>query len=357
MGKIKIRVPSYLKDFKCKCGECRHVCCGGWLIPLSEREYFSLAGLKCSDRLRKQLDSAFLLSDMPEPDEYGFIKDGENGKCPLVDCDGYCSLQRECGEDVIPSVCRLYPRCVRMWKCPEVVCSGSCEKTVELIVEGGDKLEYIEREYSGYMPQMPYDIEYKDEIREKCLCLIAENGKTVKEKIKNIGAVCGSTALDIVDSSTEFVLNLMNELVRVLGKNNPSLVHAGRECLNFISENAECGGETEFFEKCERDYKSILPQYEKYYEGILLNHIFYECFPFADSAGTVQQAFTSFSVLYLMLHFSSVCHTVKAEKTGQNVVDAFCDSTGELFRCAEHSSFYKNARIVYDAVKRAFKPS
>ncbi len=344
-----------MKNFKCKCGNCRRVCCGGWLIPISEKEYFRLLGLKCSAGLRKRLDSAFLPSPSPDPDEYGFINDGKNGKCPLVDAEGYCSLQRECGEGAIPAVCRLYPRCVRMWKCPEVVCSGSCEKTVELIVGDGMRLEYIEREYNGYIPPRPHDIEYKDEVREKCMLLMSNCAETVKERIADIGRACGSDTPNIVYADIEFVLMLMNELVRVLGESNPSLVHSGVECLSFISENAEKSGEAAFFKACENEYKKILPHYEEYYAGLLLNHIFYECFPFADSSATPQRAFTSFSVLYLMMHFSSVCHVVRANESGENVVNAFCDSTAELFRCAEHSSFYKNVCIVYNVVMNKYK--
>lgn len=353
MESITIRTPSYLKDFKCKCGECRHVCCGGWLIPLSEREYFSLSSLKCSRRLRKNIDRALTMSPMPDPDEYGFLRDGEDGRCPMVDTEGYCSLQRECGEESIPRVCKMYPRCVRMWSCAEVVCSNSCEKTVELLMQGEKlKFECISREYGGYVPKKPYDIEYKDGIREKCLDIMSGEG-SVRDRVERIAQLCTGTACGIVYSELDFVLFLMGELVSVLGESNPSLVKAGRECIEFLNKGEKTPAE--LFILSEEIYKTVMPEHEKYYEAILLNHIFYENFPFSDSACTPEFAAVSFSVLYLMLHFSCVCHTLAAYEGRRDIKTAFCDCVADLFRCVEHSSFYKNARIVYNGAVKKYK--
>lgn len=36
---MKIRVPSYFKDFKCIASECEDTCCAGWEIVIDQETY------------------------------------------------------------------------------------------------------------------------------------------------------------------------------------------------------------------------------------------------------------------------------------------------------------------------------
>ena len=107
------------------------MCCGGWGITVSDAKYFSLLGLECSEKTRRILDCALAPADDPSPERYAVMKPSYEGKCRLIDENGLCSLQVECGEGVLPAVCRMYPR---SYTDEHAVCSASCERTVELLM-------------------------------------------------------------------------------------------------------------------------------------------------------------------------------------------------------------------------------
>ena len=122
----------YYDKFKCKCGDCRHVCCGGWGITVSDGEYFRLLGLDCPPELRSSLDVALAMVDDPSPERFAVMKPSYTGKCRLINDAGLCSLQIACGEEVLPAVCRTYPRSITD---THAGCSASCERVVELLMK------------------------------------------------------------------------------------------------------------------------------------------------------------------------------------------------------------------------------
>ena len=121
----------YYDKFKCKCGDCRSVCCGGWGITVSDEEYFRLIGLDCPAELRYILDCALAVVDDPCPERYAMMKPSYTGKCRLINEEGLCSLQIACGEEVLPAVCRMYPRSLTE---NHAGCSASCERVVEMLM-------------------------------------------------------------------------------------------------------------------------------------------------------------------------------------------------------------------------------
>lgn len=63
--------------------------------------------------LRRQLDCGLRPVDRPDADEYARFTPRYDGDCPMRMPDGRCSLHAELGEDVLPDICRLYPRGIR----------------------------------------------------------------------------------------------------------------------------------------------------------------------------------------------------------------------------------------------------
>ena len=133
----------YFSKFACKCGDCRHACCKGWKIAVSENEYFRLIGLECSERLHEKLESAFCIPDFPTTGRYRMIEPDWLGQCHMLDTDGLCMLQKECGEGVLPEVCRVYPRSYKNENGNlQACCSSSCERVVEMLMEE-DRLRFV----------------------------------------------------------------------------------------------------------------------------------------------------------------------------------------------------------------------
>ena len=111
---ILIKYADYYPQFACKCGECRDTCCHGWKITISYPEYFRIDALRADPEFDKRIEALLGREDMPEPDLYAHLNKDKNENCLMLDPDGLCSLHRKYGADILPSVCRLYPRSVKM---------------------------------------------------------------------------------------------------------------------------------------------------------------------------------------------------------------------------------------------------
>ena len=107
-------VPDYFPKFACKMGECRHPCCKDWPISISTDDYFRLLSVSCGPAMRERLDNAVRVSLHPTPEAYAQIAPTWAGDCPLHLPDGRCSVHAMLGADALPTICRLYPRGIRV---------------------------------------------------------------------------------------------------------------------------------------------------------------------------------------------------------------------------------------------------
>ena len=96
--KQNMTVPEYYPKFQCKCGSCRSCCCAGWGVSISRDDYFRLESVQCSASLRRRLDRAFFLLPDATPERYAGLSHDWSGRCWLQREDGFCALQRTCGE-------------------------------------------------------------------------------------------------------------------------------------------------------------------------------------------------------------------------------------------------------------------
>lgn len=128
-------VPSYYRKFCCKGGSCRHTCCEGLEVNITEEEYYRLLTLECSPELRRRLDSGVRLNGYADRFRYAQITPDFRGSCHMLNEDGLCQLQKECGFKVLSSVCRYYPRSPRIEDAPECAMADSCEETLELLLQ------------------------------------------------------------------------------------------------------------------------------------------------------------------------------------------------------------------------------
>ena len=126
--------PGYYKHFICKAGGCRHTCCEGFSINITQKEYHRLVGLDCSKELREKLDLALYVLAHPNEYKYACISPTYTGRCRMLDENGLCSLQKECGADILTRVCKYYPRHPVLGAYPECSMSNSCEVTLELFL-------------------------------------------------------------------------------------------------------------------------------------------------------------------------------------------------------------------------------
>jgi len=332
--KVNVEAPEYFRKFRCKCGDCRTVCCQGWRITLSEGEYTRLMQLQCSGELRGILNESFTVFDTPTEARYAFITATEGGKCRIMDREGWCSLHKECGESVQPAVCRLFPRSVKPGDVTEAVCSGACERVIEMLMETDGPLRFVTEtlEVSAAPPDAGMDEEQRSR-RRRCMEIWQEAGVPHTERLSRIGACIGEPYR--ADAAELYAHGLL--LLRELGLHSGSL-HALAERITAWEAPADA----------ESRAKERLPGMERYLENILANHMYFVQFPYAGDGIPPTEAWDGLYGVYALLHAVAV----HAACTGENPEIAFADGIAAALRCAEHTDFYHNAHIVLRGRRR-----
>ena len=223
------RMPDYYPHFACKGGACRATCCRGWDVSLPMDEYFRLLGLDCSPGLRARLDGAFHAADAPSPERYAQISHNWLGDCPMQREDGLCALQCECGETVLPAVCRRYPRGARGLFDRECACSNSCEAVLEMFWDREAPLGFVEGSDGGLFPEAapepePCRAQRYRAIRALCFGTMQNRSLGLAQRLLRIGRM----------------LRALNELGRrPLGAEEASFSEALRRCREIFASDGE----------------------------------------------------------------------------------------------------------------------
>lgn len=334
--------PAYFPKFRCKCGDCRTVCCSGWRITVSEAEYFRMLGLCCSDALRTKMDITLRVSDSPSPEEYAYIVPSQNGNCHLLDENGLCMLHAECGEAFQPAVCRLYPRSIKPGDITEAVCSGSCEKTVEILMDSPRPLPFItvEKETVSAIPPHPPADPVRTERRLRCLELW-QNAQNLPAGFSALAKELGVAECVCFSSASEY-LRYACTLTRVFSRVSISLSDIAEEAFAVLhlslEEDTIPPHAAAAYAQQKETMTRLLPEAERYFFNLITNHMFFVQFPYAEADVDLSGAYDSLCAVYLLLRFLCV-----AGMRETNEKERFADIASAVFRYVEHTDFYRNA--------------
>ena len=289
----------YYKEFKCKCGDCRRVCCGGWGITVSDAEYFRLLGLQCSEELRRRLDVALAPADDPSPERFAIMKPSYTGKCRLINEEGLCSLQIECGEEVLPAVCRMYPRSVTAERAG---CSCSCERVVEMLMR---------EEPLSFSEPLPEPL-------SRYVKAMRDRSAPVSERV-----------IRLVDAALPSGLYyngpvLLSMYAKTLAEHSEFM----RETVVPVTDAYAADAEKLASDSAEFDRR--FPHADEWFENILVNRMFLTGFPSDDPVASVCGLACEYALLRVM--------TLKASSD-----EDFVDRVSELYRYIGHTNFDKNS--------------
>ncbi|MEG2428831.1 MAG: flagellin lysine-N-methylase [Oscillospiraceae bacterium] len=149
----KIIKPSFYDTFACIADKCKANCCTGWRVDVSKNSYELVKKTKMSNEMQEKINKYYKRDKKNVNNAilgYAHIKLREDGACSFLDEQGLCSLQKECGYKVLPTLCQNYPRtCVSQdGKTYEFAIDNSCEAVVSLLLKQKDGIEYISGEMS-----------------------------------------------------------------------------------------------------------------------------------------------------------------------------------------------------------------
>ena len=357
-------VPDYFPGFQCKIGACRHSCCEGWAISVTMPDYFKLLGLPCSAELRRRIDIALHLYDYPTQEKYAQISPRYDGNCGMRLPDGRCGLQAELGEEALSEVCRLYPRGIRTDGGYEASCANSCEAVLERLIHHAAPMEFIripltlkappagERkiffETFGREWQIRHYFIRLMQTRSQTLPVrllilrqaLAEVQKAMNDKDEDgllkilrqtPEANIKENDMDKYASDLHYGLKVAEEMLAEIRARSRSVHDYGEAALRWFGTEAEA---LDQYNLARSRFEALLPNWEIAFEQMLVNHIFFERFPFQDRPMDLEDEFLGFAALYTLLRF--LCFGWLAEHPSEA---AFIDLCAATFRFISHTSF------------------
>ncbi len=357
-------MPDYFPSFRCKMGACRTSCCEGWPISFSLEDYFRLTSEACSDELRRRIDTGVRLSLHPSPDAYAEIAHRWDGNCPLRLPDGRCAVHAELGDGALACVCRLYPRGVRLERGYEVSCANSCEAVVELLFARREPLAFFRREMSFDMPAPQPHLSpaahspREQQVRMWLISLMQERRLSLPKRLIRLGhalrdlegALADDAGLEGLlsrpypletpsfDTSADHLrqgLDTMKALLALLDARSDSLRTYGEAALAYFGTDGESYAR---YQAADAHFAALLPEWEIHIEHLLVNHMFFERFPFQERPESLWDEFLALSAVYALLRFLGLGWLAEREDAA-----SFVDLCAAAFRLIDHTQFDRYA--------------
>ncbi len=324
--------PDYFEDFCCKCGECRSCCCDGWDIAVSREEYFRLIGMECSEELHHKLECAFRIPENPSPGRFRLISSNWLGECPMRDEDGLCMLQKECGEEVLPEICRVYPRSLKQeGELLQACCSNGCEAVVETLMEK-ERLRFRFARLH-VRPELTEDVDVRLLMMGRlCMECLQDRSMPLRRRILEVRRlVCGTEG---ETSGVEAGLQAFEKALPVMDRQ--SLAPYRDVVLALWQDGERYAAQAAAFEES-------FPCWERWMENLLINHMVYMNFPRVDVRMSYAESLKGLCGTWALLRMTCIAHT--ALHPGR---EAFVDAAAAVFRLVEHSSFYYNSHVMLE---------
>ncbi len=327
-------MPDYYIHFMCKMGECRHACCEGWPVSISRDDYFRLLGLECDADLRRRIDCGAHILDHATPERYAQITHKYDGQCHMRMEDGRCAIQATLGEDLLPEVCRLYPRALRTTGHNECSCTASCERVIEMLFFRKEPLSLIEREIeytplrNGTNTVFDETSGNEQEFRLQLIKIIQDRSLPLNRRIINLGK---ELKVETKADNSECPIDTMRQIVSILDEKSVSLCDYGVSILDQITSIDKYQVLKAVFESCYPDWQSGI-------ENVIVNHLFYSRFPFGDEGMSFKDEFYALCLIYALIRF--LCIGAVGVSDGDEYLT---DVLAAAFRMIEHMPFHKYA--------------
>ncbi len=177
----KIYEPSYLSNFKCIGGDCEDSCCIGWDVDIDLKTYQNYK--KVNDlRMKKQFNQFIYENEwMTDPSvDFAKVELTPDKKCPFLNTEHLCIIQKHLGENYLSNVCTYYPRTVnKVNGIFEMTLSPSCPEAARLILLNPDAMKMRQFEKVGKFPVITFEVDQKSKQYQKTLVAYFSEIRTI----------------------------------------------------------------------------------------------------------------------------------------------------------------------------------
>lgn len=356
MEKYQILKPDYYDRFACKGPDCRNTCCKGWNVFLSEEEVRRIEQLLQGNPQMSSLDRFKRLPPEKCSKNAEFQMEwAENGKCSQLTEEGLCKLHRDYGADVLPNVCRTFPREICGWGDTYFhTLTPGCEKVLETLLYDCDKVslasfggiinpdadvkkihfasgnELAEQElYFTVLNFCMVILQVEEAAFEEKLILLGIGLRQVEELIEKnreweVQAYCDEylRSLETIEDLSDIIPNrpqnaavlLTNVLMPVWTKPKADedaerLLTAVKDILGVSAdingENVRVSYSAERYEELRKEYETFMAGKEQFIENVMIAFMYYHRFPFHTSISkSVWENYMYFAWLFSTIKFT-----------------------------------------------------
>jgi len=336
----------YFQDFHCLASKCTDGCCHSWRINIDRAHYNRIRSVKKSPELARLVEEGIQRDKRSvSPQSYAKMRLREDGTCFFLDENSLCMLQREYGPSILPKVCRIFPRRVRiLGNLVEKSCTPSCEEVVNRLWELPDKLKFIcgpavYGETGGLFdlpPEQPAINRNLLEIQSLCIDILQNREYSLDDRVILLGIALDSLAAnagtdddgvieawlkryDALSSGNDFQFTLdsfpraadmafanntmiIKRVSHIELAESQALVKQILEKLHLeTNDEGQSRINTRDYLATKRALEEFLAGKEYLLENVIVNQWFYDSLPFGPKG--VWRGYLRFVILYSLLKF------------------------------------------------------
>lgn len=180
--------PTYVREFRCDGKSCKSHCCGDWRITIDEdtiRKY---------SNMEPKAEGEEILSHIiyRKPLKSFGISLQEDYRCPFLDDDYLCKLQKRYGEDYLSDICVTYPRVFyQVEDLLEESLAITCPVAARQILFSGEQLRFetVEMPFprktqvAGWTKKVLRRKDSWRQIQETCIRLLQERRLSLNQRL------------------------------------------------------------------------------------------------------------------------------------------------------------------------------
>lgn len=397
--KIPVRMPHYFKEFQCIGGSCEDNCCVGWDVEIDKNTFHRYRREKDPElaRLfRRSIHENEEASD--EAIDYAIVTLEEHNRCPFLNEQNLCKIQAKLGHDALSNVCATFPRFTNQVDgVLEYSATVSCPEAARLILRNKDGIRFLE-ETQFPLPRMILNysiqtrqqrgnrmIQYFKELRAFTISVLQNKAYSLEERFLILGhfyeelqlsfqgraevgvlqlilsfqeklarAELAPTEWNIGDAlSPEEVQTQLKIVKELLDQMNRSTQIDSAAYLRFseefqkglgLNQKSRLGEETSAYQIAYHQYyEPFLKQHEYLLENYLVNYVFSELFPAAESTKPLE------AYLMLVLRYTLIkCSLIGISGFRKGLTVDLCVEFIQAFsKAIEHHHTYLEGLAVW----------
>lgn len=377
-----VTLPTIYDEFQCKGNKCRNTCCQKWRIDISRAEYNKVRHCLSPE----QAKTLFKRVPRQKADDfhYATMQYNEKGFCPLLSEDGLCTLQVEHGYQILPQVCKQFPRMLEKLSPTDysLALDTGCERTLELLwkhSQSGIKFVTREQSYTLYSSEKPEHLfsEFGSDIRNLCIWLLQNRSYSLSDRmlilglamrelqqIQDTGAIehvpawfikwQAQTKGDILKDALSklngnrnlFVLNNIKTLLPLIPR-----ISMGSDWLSTFAKHFSFTVKEDIVSFDLEQYNTVVAQFEErfpnidnFFENYMVLTLFRKTFPFEQK--TVWQSYISIIAFYSLLCFLSI---TTVPQTAEQLIDTLTAYSRSSLNADSFSKFTTSSLQNYNS--------